>query len=210
MKKFVYVKKEEWKVARDDLYDLIHTVQDEVRENFTFTYELIGSASRNMITRDENSNVGYDFDINIRVNDKKEKFSAEEIKSILQNGFNEHVLNYGYDYPEDSKRVLTIKVKDRENSRIVNSCDFAVVHDIDENTQQYIHFNKKDNSYVWEYQPKGYYQLPQKIKTLKNNHRWTEVRDEYLYRKNNNNDPNKKSRHLFVETINNLYSKYFN
>ena len=67
MSNFKYVSKNEYMPVKKELLKLINLVQDEIREYFTFRYDFIGSASRNMITRDEDSNIGYDFDVNIRV-----------------------------------------------------------------------------------------------------------------------------------------------
>ena len=210
MKNFVYVTKKEHTPLKNKLIELINLVQDEVRESFTFSFKFIGSADRNMITCDYKSNVVFDFDINIYVNDDDEEYSAEEIKSILKQGFDKHVKKFSYDYAEDSKRVLTIKVKDIENSRIMHSCDFAVVYDTSDGRQQYIHFNKNQNTYEWQYQPDGFYKLPERIQYLKDNKLWQEVRDDYLNRKNNNTVSSKKSRSLFAETINSLYNYYSN
>ena len=192
-----YVKKEEWQPVRDELYEIIHKLQDEVREYFTFQYHFVGSSKRNMITRGRNSNTGFDFDVNIEVNDPDEDYSAEEIRNILRNGLD--IVNnpngrsiFGYDYTEDSTRVLTIKVKDKANSRILHSCDFCVVNDCEDGRQQYIRYNKKQQSYSWEYQPKGYYELPEKIEWIKKNGLWQQVRDVYLDKKNMNTDKNKK------------------
>ena len=151
-----YVKKEEWQPVRDELYEIIHKLQDEVREYFTFQYHFVGSSKRNMITRGKNPNTGFDFDVNIEVNDPDEDYSAEEIRNILRNGLDRVTNHYGrsifgYDYTEDSTRVLTIKVKDKANSRILHSCDFCVVKDCADGRQQYIHYNKKQQSYSWEY-----------------------------------------------------------
>ena len=201
-----YIKKEEWQPVRDELYEIIHKLQDEVRECFTFQYHFVGSSKRNMITRDRNSNTGFDFDVNIEVNDPNENYSAEEIRNILRNGL-DRVTNpygrsiFGYDYTEDSTRVLTIKVKDKANSRILHSCDFCVVNDCEDGRQQYIRYNKKQHSYSWEYQPKGYYELPEKIEWIKKNGLWQQVRDVYLDKKNMNTDKNKKSRSIFAETV---------
>ena len=63
--------------------ELIHKVQDEVRDNFTFQYEFVGSVKRNMVTWDVKSNVGFDFDVNIRVNDDDEEFKAKTLKRYL-------------------------------------------------------------------------------------------------------------------------------
>jgi len=209
MSDFKYVTKKEYQPVKNELIELINLVQDEVREYFTFRYDFIGSASRNMITRDEDSNVGYDFDVNIRVNDEEEDYTAKEIKQILMNGFNRYNHLFKYDYCEDSKRVITIKVKDRRNSRILHSCDFAVVYDCNDGRQQYIHFNKSQQTYEWQYQPKGFYRLSEKIEAIKEAGHWQDVRDLYIDKKNNNTDPDKKSRSIFAETVAQVYKNYF-
>ena len=206
MQNYEYVPKEKWQPVRDELYEIIHKLQDEVREYFAFQYHFVGSIKRNMITQDRNSNTGFDFDVNIEVNDPDEDYSAEEIRNILRNGL-DRVTNpygrsiFGYDYTEDSTRVLTIKVKDKANSRILHSCDFCVVNECEDGRQQYIRYNKKQHSYSWEYQPKGYYELPEKIEWIKKNGLWQQVIDVYLVKKNMNTDKNKKSRSIFAETV---------
>ncbi len=207
MKKFEYVSKSEYMPIKQDLIKLINLVQDEVRENFTFRFDFIGSASRNMITREINGNVGYDFDVNIRVNDEDENYNAEEIRNILKKAFDKYSHLFSYDYAEDSSRVITIKVKDKKKSRILHSCDFAVVFDCNTGKQQYIRYNKTQNIYVWEYQPDSFYRLEEKIKWIKKNGLWQEVRNKYLINKGNNSDSNKKSRSIFAETVAQVYNE---
>ena len=212
MHDFEYVPNYEWEPVRDELLDIIHRLQDEVREHFTFQYHFVGSSKRRMITRDRNSNIGFDFDVNIEVNDPDENYSAEEIRNILHKGL-DRVTNpygysiFGYDYTEDSTRVLTIKVKDRANSRILHSCDFCVIYECGDGRQQYIRYNKKQNSYSWEYQPKGYTELPTKIEWIKKRGLWQQVCDYYLYKKNLNDNPNKHSRTIFAETVHEIWQK---
>lgn len=213
MKEFEYVTKREYGPVKEDLVELIHLVQDEVREHFTFRYDFIGSASRNMITREINGNVGYDFDVNIRVNDPDNNYSAKKIRNILKAAFDKHAKKFMYDDAEDSTRVITIKVKDRKNSKILHSCDFAVVNDyIDEDGdehQEYIHFNKKQNTYEWQEQPEGYYMLLERIDDIKKYNLWQKVRDLYLEKKSKNTDLHKKSRSIFAETVKEVHDKYF-
>ena len=128
MHDFRYVSKKEAAPVKAELLEIIHEVQDIVRDDFTFQYTFIGSSSRNMITEDIKSNIGYDFDVNLEVNDDEENFSAEQIKLKLKQAFDSVAWRYGYDHCEDSTRVLTLKVKDREHSRILHSCDFAIVY----------------------------------------------------------------------------------
>ena len=161
---FEYVPKEEWKPVRDELFEIIRRLQNEVRDKFTFRYDFVGSSERKMITRDRNSNTGFDFDVNIEVNDPDDFYSPKEIRNILRSGL-DRVTNpcgwqcFGYGYTEDSTRVLTLKVKDSTNSRILHSCDFCIIYECGDGRQQYIRYNKTQNSYSWEYQPKGYDKL---------------------------------------------------
>ena len=212
MYSFEYVSKNEWKPVRENLIEIIHCVQDEVREHFTFRYDFVGSSKRNMITRDVKGNKGFDFDVNIEVNDPDENYSAEEIRKIIKNALDKvlrsrSVNKFNYDNVENSTRVLTIKVKDRANSRIVHSCDFCIVNECSNGRQQYIRFNKKQNSFSWEYQPKGYYELPEKINWIKSNDLWGELKSYYLYKKNINTDPNKHSRTIFAEAVHEIWQK---
>ena len=151
MHDFCYVSKREATPIKAELIDLIHRVQDYVRDDFTFQYYFVGSSSRNMITYDRKSNVGFDFDVNIVVNDDDEQYSPKEIRTSIREAFNRFVREYGYDYCEDSTSVLTIKKKSVLQSKIIHSCDIAIVYDCNDGRQQYIRFNKDKQNYTWEY-----------------------------------------------------------
>ena len=99
---FQYVAKKELKPVKKQLMELIHKVQDEVRDSFTFQYKFVGSVQRNMVTWDVKSNAGFDFDVNIIVNDCDGDFDAEKTKNILMCAFNKYARKYGYDSCEDS------------------------------------------------------------------------------------------------------------
>ncbi len=213
MYNFEYISKEEWKPIKDDLIVIIHRLQNEIRDKFTFQYHFVGSSKRKMITCDRSSNTGFDFDVNIEVNDPNEDYSPKEIRNIIRKGLDKIINSYeclfwGYDYTEDSTSVLTIKVKDRTNSRIKYSCDFCIIYECGDGRQQYIRYNKKQNSYSWEYRPKGYYALSDKIEWIKQCGLWKQVRDVYLLKKNINTDNNKKSRSIFAETIHQVCQQY--
>lgn len=198
---FQYVSKKEIAPLKKQIIELIGLVQDDVRELFTFQYQFIGSVKRNMVTCDVKSNIGFDFDVNITVNDDDEDYSAKEIKQILMRAFNKYAHKYHYDCCEDSTRVFTIKVKDRENSRILHSCDFAIVNNYGDNRQEYIRFNKKSNTYNWVEQSDGFYLLPEKIEFCRKKSLWSEVRGVYIEKKNRNTDKNKKSMSIFADAI---------
>ena len=65
MREFEYVSRKEAAPHKENLINLVKAVQKEVKPYFTFRFDFIGSSSRNMITREVNGNIGYDFDLNI-------------------------------------------------------------------------------------------------------------------------------------------------
>ena len=218
MNHFEYVSKSKYMPVKKELIKIINQVQDELREQFTFDYKFIGSSSRNMITYDPKTNKGYDFDINIEVNDFDEYYSAKELKEILINTFNQVIkLTYPYASCQNNTRVFTIKVYE-ENPCCINiialrspkieySCDFAIVNTINDYQQEYIRFNKNTHEYSWQMQCKGYL-LSKKEAYIKKNKLTDELRKIYLDKKNFNTNPNKKSRALYAEAVNELYNTH--
>ena len=206
---FEYVSKKEAAPYKAELIEILHQVQDYVRDDFTFQFTFIGSSSRNMITYDPTTNIGFDFDVNITVNDDDEDYSPEEIRTILHNAFSRFMTAYGYNKCEQSTRVISIKVVDQWSSRIIRSCDFAVVYE-GRNGQQYIRFNKERNYFSWEFQTQPYKELEFRADYLKENGHWNEVLEVYLDKKNNNYNPDKHSRSLYAETINECFRRHNN
>lgn len=207
MHNFRYVRRKEAQPIKDELYQILYEVQNLVRDKFTFSFKPIGSSSRNMITYDAKSNIGFDFDINIEVNDDDENFEPKEIRTTIRNAIDRVAPRYGYKYCEDSTRVLTIKKVNTFTSRIIHSCDFAIVYNCNGGRQQYIRFNKENNYYSWEYQGKGFIDLDKKIDWLKNKKLWKKLQDYYIEKKNSNENPDKHSRSIFAESINEMCQK---
>ncbi|MBD5470753.1 MAG: hypothetical protein HDR19_06475 [Lachnospiraceae bacterium] len=207
-----YVTRKQLSPVKKELVLIINNVQNLIRKDFTFQFYFVGSAERNMVTYDVGTNKGFDFDVNIQVNNSSDKFTAEQIKTKIRLALDRIAPKFGFDYAEDSTRVLTIKVKDRKKSRILYSCDFAIVNDyIDDDGnggQEYIHFNKRQNKYSWKEQSQGFYLLEEKAEWINDNGYWQKVRALYLDKKNQNNDPNKHSRSIYAETIHEICQKY--
>lgn len=203
MYNFKYVDINVYKPEKEELIEIIKKVQDEVRDSFTFEYVFVGSSTRKMISCDYTQNVGYDFDVDIRVNNE-DNYSENEIKIKLMDGFDEVNQETKYGNCKDSTRVFTIKVVDADSKSIHHACDFAVIKDCNDGQKQYIHHNKKSKTYTWEYKSQGYYELPEKEKWIKGNKLWANVRSEYIDNKNKNKDINKHSSSIYAETINNV------
>ncbi len=207
MHDFVYVTRKSAKPVKDELIQIIYEVQDLVEDYFTFQFRPVGSSSMNMITFDRKSNIGFDFDFDLEINDDEKNYSPTEIRHIMKNTMDRIVPRYGYKTCEDSTRVLTIKTVNIFTSQILHSCDFALVYNCGNGKKQYIRFNKKNGNYTWEYQGKGFKNLDNKIIWLKHNGHWGELQDYYIDKKNLNNNPDKHSRSIFAEAINEMYQK---
>ena len=210
---FKYISKKDPQVAAayDDLMLLLREVRKELKSNYTFQHRLVGSYLRNMITYDTKSNVGFDFDVNIYPND--DDMEPKQIKLLFKKALDKHVKSHGFDYAEDSTRVLTIKVKDKKHARIVYSVDFAFVNsytdDEGDDHQEYIRFNKKQSSYTWEEQSNGYSQLPAKVAWIKEQGLWeTELKPYYIKKKNANTNPNVHSRTTFANAVHEICQKH--
>lgn len=80
----------------------------------------------------------------------------------------------------------------------MNNCDDG---------QQYIRFNKGTDKYTWEYQGGSFDYLPERIEWLKNNNLWEDLKDYYIEKKNKNDNPNKHSRSIFAESVNEMCQK---
>ena len=207
MHDFVYVTKASAQPVKNELIEIIHEVQDIVRPYFTLQFRPVGSSSRNMITYDTKSNIGFDFDFDLEINDDDEDYNPVHIRHILKNAIDQVAPRYGYKHCEDSTRVLTIKKVNISTSRILHSFDFAIVYKCKDGRQQYIRFNKDLNNYTWEYQGVSFKNLEKRITWLKCNDHWGELQDYYIDKKNRNNNPNKHSRSIFAESVNEMYQK---
>lgn len=212
MSKYEYVPKSEYRPVREELEDIIKKAQKILKKNsgITFQFELIGSGSKHLITRVKGGNKGFDFDFNLILNCEeghywKPKYARQEVTKAID----EAVKGTKYDHPQDSKVAITIKVKDTKQSKILHSCDFAVVYYPDENSDEhkYVKLDLTNNQYSWETRKytKDYHA---KLDWLKDNvdNYWDEIKKEYLKLKDNNKDINKRSFQLFYEAINNVYN----
>ena len=208
MSKYEYVNKNEYGPVREELESIIKKTQKILKKNagITFQFELIGSGSKHLITRLKNGNKGFDFDYNLILNCKRKgyRWDATYARNEVTKALDQAIKGTKYDHPNNSAVAITIKVKDTKHSKIIHSCDFAVVYYPDNETDEHMYsrLNLKTRNYSKDYHGK--------LEWLKINipNYWSEIKDEYLKLKDANNDINKKSFQLFFETVNNVYNRY--
>ena len=208
---YEYVSKTELKAPKIQIQNIIRELQRKMRsEGVTFDPKLIGSGSKNLVTRVKGGNSGFDFDYNFVIQ-KDQDMAAKELRTLFVRKLNEIIRNTQYSKVSDGKNSISIKVVDKRKSRIVHSCDFAIINEYtdryDNFNQEILIFERNKRQYIWIEKPSRM-NYNQKLSNLKANGLWNKLRAEYLKLKSNNMDSSKKSFALFYEAINNVYSRY--
>lgn len=209
---YEYVNHSEYAPVRAEIDDIIADVQDILREDgITFQPQLVGSGRRKMVTRIVGGNKGFDFDYNFHLSVIPEGKKPKAIKNQFREAFRQVLSGTRFKDPEDSTSVLTVKCVDAEHSRIIHSFDVAIIADFEGLPQQYI-FNDKKGHYSWQIRG-GKIQTKDQEDEIKDFYHdqkedgWGYVRDVYLQRKNANNNPDKHSFNLYVESINAVHDR---
>ena len=204
---FEYVTHREYSPVNQNFLSVINLVHaDMKKQGITFQHNLIGSGSRRLVTRIVGGNKGFDFDYNFDIQQFPSEYGPKEIKNLFRESFRRALKNTGYKDPEDSTSVLTIKMVDSGNKRIVHSFDIALTFCFKDG-EKYIR-NNKNGRYTWEYRKGKSFDsvLVDEIKDFYVDG-WGLIYDEYLDLKNGNRDPNKHSYNLYVEAVNNIYDR---
>lgn len=179
-----------------------------------FTYELIGSGKRHLITRIKGGNRGYDFDYNLIIPHPGQgyKYKAKVIKGDFIEAFKRALKGTCYSFPKDSTSAITIKVIDKANKKIEFQCDFAVIY-FDDNDgcegYRYLRNDKQSGKYSFAFRALCKGKINRKLdEILEYTNGWNWVRDEYLKLKNiNEGNKNKHSFSLYYEAIHNVYNQ---
>lgn len=207
---YEYVNKRELTLGREEVEAIIRSAQDimKKRYNTTFQYALIGSVKRHLVTKIKNGNKGYDYDYNLIIQKSDQWNNPKNLKQQFITAFSEAVKGTSYKPPEDSTSCITIKVVDKNNSRIIRSCDFAIIYYICENKNDGYRYlkNWKNVRYSFEYRKNSKDAESSLDYILEHENGWNMIREEYLELKNCNKDINKKSFVLYLESIHNVYN----
>lgn len=211
---FEYVTKAEYKPVKQELEKIIAQVQTVMRKKYetTFQFSLIGSGKRHLVTRIVGGNGGYDFDYNLIISAPKSgyHYKADVVKQQFMDAFRTVLKNTKYKDPQDSTSAITIKVVDKQKSRIEHSCDFAIIYydcNRSENGYYYLKHDKRQESYDFIFRNLSRDVDAKVDEILEYNNGWNAIREEYLKLKNANRDNNKHSFSLYLEAVNNVYNR---
>ena len=173
---------------------------------------LVGSGAKNLIT--QNSNEPIDLDYNLMII-HSEINSGREIKEYIRKQFNVILNKNGWSDCMDSTSVLTTEKRHfTKGNHTEFSIDLAIVFNDRNGWHRLIHektgFTALDR-YYWNLVPDSK-DLLDKVTEIKGKHLWNEVIDEYREKKNLylcRQDYNHPSFNVYVETVNQVFNKYF-
>ena len=217
--------KEFLKRMKEQCFNIINQLVQSINKDSVMTVKahLVGSGARNLITQNEEEPIDLDFNLcvskvsGINFNDGK------AIKEHIRKHFNIVLEKNGWSDCQDSTSAFsTKKVCFKKGNPTHFSIDLAIVRECNNKWERLIH-NKtgllsidktgivpKDQWY-WNEAPNSG-DLADKVDKIKEKNLWLEVRDLYLEKKNmylSRRDQNHPSFIVYIETINEIYYKYF-
>ena len=186
--------------------EIIKEVQKEVKEYLTFSFNLIGSGGKRLVT--QNAEEAFDLDYNLVIQKDKQGLidDPKRLKNIVRNAF-EVVLREsvdGYNGAKDSKAVITITFSDGVKRTF--SFDVAIYVEADNGYMYKLINDKNTGRYIWNQLPKSK-KYEEKMQAIKENGEWENFKYTYLELKNKylRSGNNVKSFSVFLEALNKFY-----
>lgn len=233
-KVFEYVPKDEFQPVIKRVESCMEQISALLKKKeIKFTWGFVGSTNRYghpFITREVGGNKGFDIDVNIYLErpSKDEIWKASYARQTFYKVIDQVFHNIGYKNAEDRTSVIRVKFLDKQNKKIIHSCDFAVFQKTSNNdgkvTEKYA--RKYDNgTYGWTTRGGRNINAMSKLQWLekyigdngdtkykyhysKDSSLLGDLKHEYLKLKNSNNDEDKCSFQLFNEALNNIYNQW--
>lgn len=176
---------------------------------------LVGSGAKNLIM--QNANEGIDLDFNLEILDSGE-FDIKDcrgIKEYVKEKYDEVLERADWGNSQDSTSALTTdRCRFKKGNRTWFSIDLCIIYTgSDGRWYRLIHdktgFIQFDH-YYWNEAPKSK-GLDDRVRWLKDNDLWLDVRDAYRHKKNmylTRNDADHPSFNVYIEAVNEVYYSY--
>lgn len=198
--------------------DIINRLVQSINNDSVMTVEahLVGSGARNLITQNAKEPIDLDYNLcvlevfGISFNDSR------AIKEHIRKHFNSILQSFDLDDCQDSTsafstNLIVFKKGNKTNFKI----DLGIVRERNHGWERLIHRKTGIVSFdQWYWNEAPYSRgLANKVDTIKDENLWLEVRDLYLDKKNmylsRGDKENHPSFNVYIETINEIYYKYF-
>ena len=200
---------------RKECSDVINMVKVTINNDnyMEVTTSLVGSGAKDLETQNNNESVDLDYNICI-INvygSKKERDIKEYIKKV----FNKVLKRKGWGDCSDSTSALTTPLHKLDGYKTKFSIDLAIIKEENNKWFRLIHDktgNTNNDKWFWNEGPSSK-EINKKVKWIKNNNYWMQVRDTYLEKKNrylSRQDMNHTSFNCYIESINEVYNSMNN
>lgn len=200
---YKFAKQSEVKELERWCMEILHAIQKEVKEYFTFDIRLVGSGDKRLVT--QNGDEAFDLDYNIILQkDKKGLLNdPKRIKEIFVTSFNTVLKTRvsNYTHTSDSTSVITAKIVN--DNRLEFSFDVAIIVEGDDGYFYRLMHDKQTKRYIWN-QVKHSENYFERFKAAKEKGYWLQFKKRYLELKNLHlsRQDNVKSFSIFLETLN--------
>lgn len=198
--------------------DMINQLVQSINNDSVMTVEahLVGSGARNLITQNANEPIDLDYNLCVReVSGRIWIDDGKAIKEHIQKHFNAVLSKNGWSDCRDSTSALSTELRHfPKGNKTEFKIDLAVVRENDWGWERLIHRKTGIVAYdqwYWNEAPHSS-GLADKVKTIKGENLWHEVREVYCDKKNmylRRNDHDHPSFVVYIETINEIYGKHF-
>ena len=198
--------------------DIINQLVQSINNDSVMTVEahLVGSGARNLITQNAKEPIDLDYNLcvlevyGISFND------GRAIKEHIRKHFNSNLQSFDLDDCQDSTSAfstnfIVFKKGNKTNFKI----DLAIVRERNYGWERLIHHKTgfiSSDQWYWNEAPNSR-GLADKVDAIKDENLWLEVRDLYLDKKNMYLCRGDKEYHpsfnVYIETVNEIYYKYF-
>lgn len=209
--------KEFLKRLRGACGDIVNQLVQSINNDSVMTVEacLVGSGAKNLITQNEDEAIDLDYNLCIVSAKSISMLDSHAIKEYIRKQFNKVLSSNSWGDCQDSTSAFTTEKRVfKKGNQTVFKIDIAITCKYNNSWQRLIHqktgFVNLDRYYWNEVQDSG--RLEEKVHALKYENLWGKVRDTYLEKKNfylRRNDHNHPSFIVYVETVNQIYNKYF-
>ena len=209
MSDYYYATKEKAAPYAERIMELIGEVYDDLTQKYTdfdFNYNFSGPSAVNMVTYDENDDLGFEYDLDIVLN---KKYTADDTVKVFSDAFSKYKLSYSFTVHEyDDELDLFFDAGPYRKDVIFTCCLHFIVDDSKKCVERYryIQYDEGYSCYIWVNSSNKFNHLSKEIKWLKAQKLWTELRNEFLYNRDNCTEYI-NSKDLFMETVHKLAVK---
>lgn len=222
---YEYVSEKEVKPYRNECSCMLTELRDYLNAEYGINTQffLVGSGSRARKLVMRNGNAPFDLDYNLMVIKMPEEYwhdprclknkVRDSLNLILRRSRSRVVRGSQFSDGKDSTSAITaLMYTPGILSQVAFSFDLAILARDEDGVYYRLLHDKGPDNYHWGEAP-SVHRVRQKADAIKSERLWGEVRERYKDKKNmylERQDKNHPSYVVYVETINEVYRKYFN